>query len=123
MNTIDKLYSNEIKKGRLQIKIIVIPIGDDLQIFISGGKAHIGAIALGSPYNITKATASVIAAPKHKENQLALNLAELLSKNLQLRVAVTMGIHFDNISSKELTDIKEIVSQLGEMLLDKLKTN
>ena len=98
-------------------------IGEDLQVFITGGKAHIGAAALGLPYNTTNASASVLSAVGHKESQLALQTAERLSGKLRKRVAVTMGIHYDNITHKEIDEIKKIVIQLTELLIKRLMHN
>jgi gallate decarboxylase subunit D len=113
-----------------QLQAEVISCGEDLCIVFSGGdQPHIGASALGvwtsSPNNPEKRTAtpSVIAVPGHKESQLALAAAEMLSKSLERTVAVTVGIHIEGITPELIDRVVEefhvFVADLSVSLIEK----
>ncbi len=118
----------EGREYRLQAE--VVSCGEDLCVLFSGGdQPHIGAAALGvwtsSPNNPEKRTAtpSVIAVPGHKESQLALAAAEMLSKSLERTVAVTVGIHIEGITPELIDRVVEefqaFVADLSISLLEK----
>ena len=108
--------SKEIN-GR-KISLQCISVGKDYLVVISGGREHIGAVALGQCYGgeSVKANSSVIAAYGHREDELALKTARYLSKALKANAAVTAGIHFDNLSSREIDEILLAVKELCEEL-------
>ena len=116
------------KEYRLQAEIVTC--GEDLCVLFSGGdRQHIGAAALGvwsssanHPDRQT-ATSSVISVPGHKESELALASAEKLSRALERTVAVTVGIHIEDITPDLITRVVEefhaLVADLSESLQER----
>jgi hypothetical protein len=114
-----KLVIERIKPFQLQLQIH--QIGRDLLLILTGGSAHIGAVALGQSYGngTAKSNASVIGAFGHKEDQLSGEIARYVSKKTGQRCSVVAGIHFDNLSR---TDILMIQSAVQEMVEQALQT-
>ncbi len=112
--------SKEIN-GR-SISLRCFAVGDDYQVVLSGGREHIGAVALGQCYagGPVKANSSVIAAYGHMEDELALKTARHLSKALNTNIAVTAGIHYDNLSLREIDEILAAVKELSADLVNKI---
>ena len=139
----------EIDKTIAEKKITLrcFTLGKDYQVIISGGREHVGAVALGQCYktepdkaNVSalsayrhdtppaplkgginaEANASVIAAYGHREDELAKNAARKLSKAFCANVAVTAGIHFDDLSPQEIDEIILTVNELTGQLIAKL---
>jgi hypothetical protein len=112
-----------------QLQAEVVSCGEDLCVLVSGGdRPHIGAAALGvwtsaanDPDRQT-ATPSVISVPGHKEGPLALAAAEKFSKTLERTVAVTVGIHIEDITPELISRVEEefhlLVADLSEILLE-----
>ena len=81
-------------------------IGSDILVTLTGGDAHIGAVALASvDVETGVVTADVQAVPGHKEGDIALNGARYLAKELSKTVVLIVGIHIDNPSESDLDDI------------------
>ena len=95
-----------------------LPIGGDFLVIISGGSEHIGAAALGQYYSKRdgSANSSVISVLGHKESEPAMKTAEYLSKVLKTNTAVIAGIHFDNLSPAEISEILAAVQELSDLL-------
>lgn len=91
------------------ITFTAVPHGRDYAISIMGGdKPHIGAIAVCIPGSL----ASVTLVPGHREDALALSLADSISHSLDCVVSVSAGIHYDTISKSQLDEIIQIVNDL-----------
>lgn len=96
------------KSGRLEIKAITFFLGSDLQVLLLGGGAHIGAIALASP----NGHSDMLELPCHKEGPISLRMAQELSRRLCRNVAVTSGIHFDDIEKEEIEEILSLTEKI-----------
>ena len=98
--------------------------GDDIFLTLTGGKEHIGAVALGT-YNETEksASASVLTAPGHREDIIALESARKISKKTHKTTVVTVGIHVDNITKEEINQIIEYSNELINEFLEMKKDN
>lgn len=103
----------ERRSFRHAICIDELEIGEDLLLLITGGEAHIGAVA--TAYTSTRREAVVetetVCVPGHKEAELADGFAKELAERLGRTVTVVMGIHYDHLSREEL---KELVSEIRE---------
>ncbi|WNY23667.1 hypothetical protein MmiHf6_09800 [Methanimicrococcus hongohii] len=107
--------------GRLTLVLEEREVGVDLSVTLTGGKAHIGAAALAYVDKETgRTTASVISAPGHKEEEIALYGAKAISKDTKKTVLFAVGIHLDEIS---LEEIEEIESVCREMIQNCLKNS
>ncbi len=113
----ERQYSNT--SGRLAVALRAVDVGEDLLVVITGGKAHIGATAVG----ITAgglATSSVITTPAHREDRVVKGAAEKLAKKLDKTVVIVAGIHYDNITKKEITETLRLCDELVDALAGEL---
>lgn len=90
------------------IQINAYPMGNDFTFLITGGVAHIGAVATAYWEN-DNIQVNVIELPHHKEGELAKECAILASRLLECTVAVSMGIHIDNATKEQITEIVDYV--------------
>ena len=111
-------WATSEKRGGFEIYAQVSIMGDDLLVVLSGGNIHIGAIAmaqprpsLNDPKNIS-ATSSVFTYVGHKEDILIKSISEELSSQLNRKVVVLAGIHWDKLA---LSDIKIITGICGRL--------
>ena len=107
--------------GRITLVLEGRNIGGDLLVTLTGGAAHIGAAALAyRDFGTGRTTASVLSAPGHKEEEIALKGAKTLSKALNKTVLFTAGIHLDDITPEEITEIEKTCMEIIE---DSLKNS
>jgi len=109
----ERLLSNS--SGRLAVSLKAMDVGDDLLVTITGGKAHIGATAVGIKTEGV-ATASVITTPAHREDRVVGGAAEKLAKKLDKTVVVVAGIHYDNITKEEIDETLRLCDELVNAL-------
>lgn len=104
-----------MKRRSFQHAILIkeLEIGKDLLLMITGGEAHIGAVATAytSSESDPVIETETIGVPGHKEAELADGFARELAERLGRTVTVVMGIHYDHLSREEL---KELVSEIHE---------
>ena len=118
----------ETGEGRCHIRARVLPMGDNLIIAVTGGKAHIGAAALGEPYSSrtgqenTRASVSVLTRISHKEDAIAGHIASRLASILDVPVLVCCGIHLDNITPDEIKEINRNAETLIILLVEVLRS-
>ncbi len=117
-----KIFSTPFKQSKIELRSI--SLGQDYQILISGGQAHIGASAVAVCYDRkqVKVNVSQIAVYGHKEDELAQMIAKKLSRATGATVAVTAGIHFDGLSQVEIGQIVKISESLLDQLILELAT-
>lgn len=101
------------------ITIRTIRAGRDYVWLVTGGEAHVGASAVAY-WDGREARAEHCAVPGHKEAGLAVELAEMVCRELRATVAVTAGIHIDNATRGEIEAIVETVRALARKELDAL---
>lgn len=105
-----------------------VRIGTDFLVWIYGGeRPHIGAVAaaqsrpsLSDPKR-NSATASVIAFLGHKEDVVVKTISERLAAALATNVVVTAGLHWDGLSSRQLTTVMARCDEIADLLLAQLK--
>lgn len=105
------------KNGRILLKMRAIRLGEDLQVLLTGGESHIGAVAVARP----DALLHIEELPGHREGPLAGEIAQRLAKETGALVALTCGIHFDCITSKEINLILNMAKELAETAIKELK--
>ena len=126
------------RQGRLNIYLKVFRLGRDLQVLCGGGASHIGAVALAAPaqgYELQQGqhaladqaaqpgqtAARLLALPGHKEDALALRMAQSISQSLHCAVCVSAGIHYDNITRAEIAQVEQMVQDLTQRCISALK--
>ncbi|MEC0239588.1 hypothetical protein P4H66_06915 [Paenibacillus dokdonensis] len=88
------------------IRIEEVPVGRDILLVITGGSAHIGAVATAYYCNDAKgATVQTVDLPRHREHDLAAEMAEKAAEALRITVTVAAGIHYDGINREQISEI------------------
>lgn len=102
-------------KGRINIKLNAVEMGEDLCVIVTGGdKPHLGAVTVGSK----QSEVNTFCFPHHKENLVTELLYSLITDTFDQNVVVCCGIHVDNINKEE---IDTVISLCSEMIME-LKT-
>ena len=109
----------EKSSGRLTVSLSATRLGPDLLVVLSGGAAHIGAVGAGNTCS-GLASSSVITMPGHRDDRIAKEAAERLSKSFRCNCVVVAGIHYDHISPEEINDIMLMCTSLLEELVKAL---
>ena len=126
------------RQGRLNIYLKVFRLGRDLQVLCGGGASHIGAVALAAPAQVYEpqqgqhaqadqaaqpgqTEARLLALPGHKEDALALRMAQSISQSLHCAVCFSAGIHYDNITRAEIAQVEQMVQDLTQRCISALK--
>ena len=104
-----------LRRGRLKLEVRVQHLGRDLQVILSGGTAHLGAVALSAPDKASETALLVL--PGHREDQLARRMARRMADVLKCAVCVSAGIHYDDISREEIASAERMADALTERCL------
>jgi len=122
-----KRFKIEIAKGPFRIHGHVQEMGQDLLVSIWGGtKPHIGAVGMAIPRPSLRdprkwsATSSNFTFLGHKEDILVKRISERLASQLKRNVVVIAGIHWDDISNKEIKTIENLTQKLQAQILKRL---
>lgn len=106
-----------VGSGRTLVKLEVKNQGRDILLLVTGGEAHVGAVAVwdsrqkGNP-------ATVNELPGHREGPLAVECAEILGRAWGRTVAAVVGIHQDKATREEIdaivVNVRQGVQELAE---------
>ncbi len=105
----------------------VVPVGADLLVILTGGRAHIGAVAIAQPRpsisdaDAISSTSSVFTRVGHKEDVVSRAMSEELSKALNKVVTVVAGLHWDNLKAKDIGLIVEICGTISKGIIAVIK--
>jgi hypothetical protein len=112
------------QEGRFGLHARVSLLGSDLLVVLSGGSAHIGAVAMAQPRpsladpRRTAATSSVYTYVGHKEDAVAKTMAEKLARQLNKKVVVVAGIHWDDLRDEEIEIIVKLCHGITEDVMN-----
>lgn len=102
------------------IEIRFHTMGADIVFLVTGGAAHIGAIA--TAYMSDDATqvidTKVLVLPCHREGELAAELAEMAFHALHRTVAVLVGIHLNQPSKQDIERIMNNAKNTMKQILE-----
>jgi len=101
--------------GRIEVRLKAFRVGKDLVVVIDGGRGHIGAVAAGTGCG-GMAVSSVLTTPGHRDDRIAKDAAERISKRLACNCAVIAGVHYDNITPQEIKDVLNLSNELVDEL-------
>jgi hypothetical protein len=114
-----KLYEASGKRGRVSVDIVSVVMDGGVVITLAGGDLpHIGAVALAEPRpsridsKKTSSSVSVLVRLGHKEDELAKRLAGEVAASLGLPVVLSVGIHVDDASAKDIEETELLASAL-----------
>jgi oligoendopeptidase F len=113
---------DEITKGegRTKVRLSAHYIGSDLVVYIYNQNAHIGAVAIGEYDDKNRRVSiSVITRLGHRDDAVAHKAAYLISKSTRKPVCVIAGIHLDNTTEAEITQILENTSHLVDEFISR----
>lgn len=105
-------------QGRLEITLSLQRLGSDVQVMIWGGDAHIGAVAVAGPHTLlpsqqsSESQVEVISVPGHKDDVVASAAATHLARAFNKTVAVTVGLHWDNLTPEEIDKVLSLCHEL-----------
>ncbi|MDR3349212.1 MAG: hypothetical protein LBO03_06380 [Acidaminococcales bacterium] len=115
-------------EGLHKVAAMVTLCGKDVAVTIGGGDTpHVGAAALASPRPSLKkdgsvsASASVLCVMGHKDDMPARTAALRLASELNVNVAVSVGLHIDDATEKDFTAIQSNFDALIDLIVRKLK--
>ena len=125
-----KRYSFEVSKGRFKIQALVQRVGQDILVSMWGGTIpHIGAVGMATPRPSLRdpkkmsATSSTFTYVGHKEDAVVKRISELLASRLKTKVVVSAGIHWDDLTSREIDIIAKLTQKLSAQILKKLEAS
>ncbi|WP_238916466.1 hypothetical protein [Clostridium sp. YIM B02555] len=106
------------ERNRVEINMIAIPMGKDICIIVTGGDTpHLGAVTTGSRIS----TNETFTFPNHKEGIITKMLGEILNKEYVGSFVLCCGIHLDNITKQEISDARNLCSEMIIELCEQLK--
>lgn len=117
----------ESKSERLIIELSAVKCGRDFNVTLCGGtRYHVGAMALGCarpPKKNVERSANVSVVPvfEHKDDECARFAAKYLATRLNCVVAVAAGIHIDDASTEEITELMALVKNAVERFADEVE--
>jgi len=104
-------------KGRTKVNLSSQLIGSDLIVCIFNECAHLGAVAVADYcHQESRASTSVITRIGHRDDSVAYNAAHKLCKRLKKPVCAIAGIHLDDITDEEITQIIHNCDKLVDRL-------
>jgi hypothetical protein len=115
-----------LSRGEFSVSFMAENLGDDICIIVSGGRRHIGAVALSVARPSLKAdgtnssSTSVLAMTGHKDDAVAKYISEHLANNLNKNVVVVCGIHYDDIDCDGIDAIMGLTSDGAKQLCETL---
>ncbi|MDY6960063.1 MAG: hypothetical protein SVK08_13010 [Halobacteriota archaeon] len=106
-------------EGRCALSLRAIMMGDDYVINIIGEGPHVGAVGVGNFDNgSNRASSSVITLSGHRDDRIAKEAAEKISKKTKRSTVVTVGIHLENITEREINTILSNSEQIIDIFLN-----
>ena len=111
------------KKNAFEVSARTLFVGADMLVVLTGGRAHIGAVAIAQPRpgisdpNRTGSTSSVFTRVGHKEDVIAKSMAEELSRKLNRVVTVVAGIHWDSLTQGEIAALVRMCEKIGKRII------
>ena len=125
-----KRFAFEVSKGRFKIQALVQKVGQDVLVSMWGGTLpHIGAVGMATPRPSLRdpkkmsATSSTFTYVGHKEDAVVKRISELLASRLKTKVVVSAGIHWDDLTSREIDIIAKLTQKLSAQILKKLEAS
>ena len=125
----DELIVENLDDGKYSLHAVAVRTQNGIDIYVGGGDlSHIGTVVISQPRLSLKGdgsiscTTSVFNLLSHKDDAIAVPLAEELCKKLNQVVVVTAGVHIDNADKQEIERFIRNLDCLGEALAERLLT-
>jgi hypothetical protein len=119
-------YFERFGCGKYILEAVVTRTCEGINIYVGGGeKPHIGSIVVSQPrYSLSgdgtiSCTTSVFNLVGHKDDIIAIPLAEKLCIKTNQVIAVSAGVHVDNATTEDIKNLKKVGEELIEKILMK----
>ena len=105
------IWQGQEGEGRCQVTLSLTDTGNGIHGLLTGGeKPHVGGVVLALPRPSLSGEGwstdvYITPVPGHKDVDVARTVAEMLARELRLPVAITAGIHSDNLCPEELSKL------------------
>ena len=105
------IWQGQEGKGRCRITLTLTDTGHGIHGLLTGGeKPHVGGVVLAIPRPSLSgegwsSDVYITPVPGHKDVDLAKTVAEILARELRMPVAITAGIHSDDLCLEELNQL------------------
>ena len=111
----------QVAHGRIDVHLAARAVGGDWLVEITGGAAHLGAVALATFHPTHgRACASVLSAPGHREEQVALDAARAIARHTRTTTVVVAGLHYPEITAEEIATARRLCEELVERFVGEL---
>jgi hypothetical protein len=117
----------KVGQDKYTIYAVVTVSGCGINVYIGGGeKPHIGTVAISQPRLSLKGdgniscTTSVFNLLGHKDDYIAVPVAEDLCKKTNQTVVVSAGVHIENAAQEDIEKIKMLAEELNKKIAEKL---
>jgi hypothetical protein len=124
------VFAVDVADGRHSLQAVVNTTLDGLNIYLGGGESpHIGTVAISQPRpslrgdGTISCTTSVFNLLAHKDDSLAIPLAEILCKKLNQVVVVTAGVHIDKADDGDIARVHRNLAVLVGKIAAALTTD
>ena len=116
------------REGNYEIFAHVEVLGDDLLVVLWGGTSpHIGAIGMAQPRPSLKdpkaisATSSAFTFLGHKEDVVVKAMSEELARELNRKVVVVAGMHWEDLRDEGIEEVIGICQRLKHRILEEIR--
>ena len=123
-------FVEQVGAGKHKLTATVTAVVDGISIYLGGGdKPHIGTVVISQPRpslahdGERSATSSVINLLNHKDDLIAIPLAEHICKTMNKVVVISAGVHIDQATEDDLAIIAALSSKLATIIIDRLQKN
>lgn len=123
------LWQRQEGEGRCQVILTLLETGNGLNGLLTGGqKTHIGGVVLALPRPSLSGQGwstdvYITPVPGHKDVIVAQTVAATLARELRIPVAISAGIHSDNLIQEELNQIVSYCEALTQAALNDIQAH
>ena len=124
------MLKKTIKFKSKKIEFLLLEIGNDIIFIVFGGdQPHLGAISVGIPRPSLKnsgqlsSTISTYVFAGHKDDIIGNKIADEIAKKMNKKVVVIAGIHFHNLSKKDINLLIEKSGIVCQELIELFQKN
>src|SRR5665648_1001644 len=125
---LNHVFCECVNDGKYTLESVVVQTTSRVNIYLGGGEeSHIGSVAVSIPRSSLtgdrsiSCTTSVFNLFAHKDDVLAVPLAEELSKQLNQVVVVSAGVHIEKATMEEFTRIKTNLGIIKNLIMKHFK--
>ena len=125
---LNHVFCECVNDGKCTLESVVVQTMSGVNIYLGGGEeSHIGSVAVSIPRpSLTgdgsiSCTTSVFNLFSHKDDVLAVPLAEELSKQLNQVVVVSAGVHIEKATTEEIARIKTNLGIIKNLIMKHFK--